>query len=265
MNLIESIKEIAVGAGEIMKSASDIHPSEAKAGHANFVTRYDAMVQEYLEGRLSALLPEATFVAEEEGQEVFKEEDKTGFTFVIDPIDGTSNFMKGLRPSVTSIGLLKDGMPYIGVVYDPYSDSMFYAEKGHGAFLNGKRIMSSDSPLSESLVSMGTAPYYEEEVSRSAFLLGHYYLTHSIDIRRSGSAAFDICLVASGVTGMFYEPRLCLWDYAAGACILEEAGGKITDFHGDPIPFTGKSQVLAASRGVVEGGNYLPPSELTAF
>ena len=262
MNLLDKIKEAAYGAGEIMKSASGIRPSEAKSGHANFVTKYDALVQDYLEKQLSAALPEATFVAEEEGQEVFKEEDKTGFTFVIDPIDGTSNFMKAWRPSTTSIGVLKDGKPYSGVIYDPYMDRMFCAEKGKGAFLNNVQIHSSEDPLSRSLVCMGTAPYYEEEVSRSAFLLGHWYLLRSIDIRRSGSAAFDICSVAAGNIGLFYEPRLCLWDFAAGACILEEAGGKITDFYGNPLTYTGKSSILAASPGVVAGGDYLPPKEL---
>ncbi len=262
MELLERIREAARGAGEIMKSASDIRPSEIKSGHANFVTEYDALVQEYLEEKLAGILPEATFVAEEEGQEVFKEQDKTGFTFVIDPIDGTSNFMKGLRPSVTSIALLKDGKPYLGVIYDPYSDSMYYAEKGRGAYLNGSRIMSSEAPLSGSLVSMGTAPYYEKEVSASAFVIGHRYLQRSIDVRRSGSAAYDLCLVASGVTGLFFEPRLCLWDYAAGACIVCEAGGRITDFLGNPLSFTGKSSIVAASQGIVKEGGYLPPEEL---
>ena len=259
MNILEKIKEAAYGAGEIMKSATGIRPAEIKSGHANFVTKYDAMVQEYLEKELIKAIPDATFVAEENGQEVFKKEDETGYTFVIDPIDGTSNFLKGWRPSTTSIGLLKDGQPYIGVVYDPYSDSMYYAEKGKGAFLNGEQIHSSLSPLSDSLVAMGTAPYYEEKYTRQAFELGHYYLLRSIDIRRSGTAAYDICLVAAGVTGMFYEPRLCLWDYAAGACILEEAGGKMTDFSGNPLTYRGWSSILAVSEGVYREGKHLPP------
>ena len=180
---------------------------------------------------------------------------------MVDPIDGTSNFMKAYRPSVTSIGVLKDGKPYAGVIYNPYTDQMFSAEAGCGAYENGQRFFSSEDPLSQSLVAMGTAPYYEEEVSRSAFLMGHWYLLRSIDIRRSGSAAWDLCMVAAGHLGLFYEPRLCLWDYAGEACIMEEAGGRITDIYGGELFYQGSSSIVAASRGVSRE-EYLPPAEL---
>ena len=210
---------------------------------------------------LSRILPEAHFVGEEEGQEIFLPEYGKGFTFVVDPIDGTSNFMRDYELSVTSIALLKDGRPYIGVIYNPYADRIFYAEKGCGAFENGRQIFTSPDPLSHSLVSMGTAPYYADEITHSAFEIGNWYLKRSIDIRRSGSAAWDLCLIASGRTGLFYEPLLCLWDYAAGACILEEAGGTITDMHGEILAYRGKSSILAVTAGVAKE-DYLPPVEL---
>ena len=258
--LLQNIMDAARGAGKIIKEASDRKIAGiSKEGHANFVTKYDALVQEYLLDRLSQILPEAHFVGEEEGKEVFLEEYRQGYTFVIDPIDGTSNFMKGYRPSVTSIGLLKDGRPELGVIYQPYTDEMFWAERGEGAYHNGVKLHTSASPLSDSLVSLGSAPYYGERISRMAFDLGHWYLQRSIDIRRSGTAAWDLCQVASGVTGVFFEPVLCLWDYTAGACILEEAGGKITDLRGRELDYTGKSSILAVSGGVLEGGDYLPP------
>ena len=262
MSLREDIIKAAYGAGEIMRSApTSVAYEKSKEGHANFVTEYDSRVQQYLQKELSAILPEAHFVGEENGSEIFLPEYADGFTYVVDPIDGTSNFMKAYRPSVTSIGVLKDGKPYAGVIYNPYTDQMFSAEAGCGAYENGQRFFSSEDPLSQSLVAMGTAPYYEEEVSRSAFLMGHWYLLRSIDIRRSGSAAWDLCMVAAGHLGLFYEPRLCLWDYAAGACILEEAGGRITDIYGRVLTCRGSSSIVAVSRGVSRE-EYLPPAEL---
>lgn len=260
--LLRKIISAAYGAGEIMVNASP-HDEDvmAKGGRANYVTVFDEKVQEFLLKELSRILPEAHFVGEEEGQEIFLPEYGKGFTFVVDPIDGTSNFMRDYELSVTSIALLKDGRPYIGVIYNPYADRIFYAEKGCGAFENGRQIFTSPDPLSHSLVSMGTAPYYADEITHSAFEIGNWYLKRSIDIRRSGSAAWDLCLIASGRTGLFYEPLLCLWDYAAGACILEEAGGTITDMHGEILAYRGKSSILAVTAGVAKE-DYLPPVEL---
>ena len=260
--LLTQIRDAAKGAGEIMLHASfDSSSVMSKEGHANFVTIYDKKVQEFLIRHLSKILPEAHFVGEEEGKESFLPEYESGYTFVIDPIDGTSNFMKAYRPSVTSIALLKEGVPYIGVIYNPYTNQLFSAEKNRGAFLNNTLLQPNETPLSESLVGMGTAPYYGEEISRSAFEIGLWYLLRSIDIRRSGSAAWDLCMVAAGHTGLFFEPRLSLWDYAAGACILQEAGGIITDLYGNPLSYRGISSICAASKGVATG-NYLPPTEM---
>ena len=255
--LVERIAAAARQAGSIIRSAGTQKGIEEKEGRANFVTEYDDKVQEYLIGALSEIWPEAHFVGEEEGKEIFPETYARGFTFIIDPIDGTSNFMRGYDLSVTSIGLLKDGEPYIGVVYNPYSDQMFTAKKGLGAYENGRRLFTSQEPLRTSLVSMGTAPYYEDELTKRAFVLGHEYLRRSLDIRRSGSAAYDLCLIASGRTGLFFEPLLQVWDYCAGALIVEEAGGKVTDFDGAPLSFRGKSSVCAVAAGVAKEP-YLP-------
>ena len=259
---LEEIKRIAREAGDIFQ---DVTPhredSLSKEGHANFVTRYDQQVQRFLMQSLTRLMPEAHFVGEENGQEIFEPSYGQGYTFVVDPIDGTSNFLKGYRPSVVSIGVLKDGRPHMGVIYSPYTRELFWAMKGLGAYCNEDPIRQSASPLSESLVSMGTAPYYEEEVSHSAFEVGFHYLRRSIDIRRCGSAAYDLCLVAQGRCGLFFEPRLCLWDYMAGAVIVEEAGGVVTDMKGAPLSYRGKSSVLAAT-GAVAKEDYLPPAEL---
>ncbi len=255
--ILEAIREAALQAGEIMRTAHNSNDADqVKGGHSNFVTIYDKKIQLFLMDKLSEILPEANFLGEEEGKDVFKEDYKKGYTFVIDPIDGTSNFMHGYGASVTSIGLLKDGKPYIGVVYNPWSDQMFYAERGKGAFENGKPIHTSDEPLSLSLVTFGTAAYYPE-MHRPAFELGYKYLPKCVDIRRSGSAAWDICMVAGGRTGLYVEPVIQIWDYAAGAAILLEAGGTFTDLNGDEVSFEGPSAVAAASAGVAREV-YLP-------
>ena len=250
--VLNRICEIAREAGDIMLEGSEKIRNlkiENKSGHGNFVTEYDSKIQKFLYEKLPEVLPEANFVGEENGQEVFKEEYRKGFTFVIDPIDGTTNFIKGWNESVVSIGLLKDCEPYIGVIFNPYSDWMFSAERGKGAFLNDSPIHTSDEPLSDTLIIMGTCPYYSD-LSDKAFVLGREALRRSIDIRRGGSAATDLCRLASGQAGMFFELKLGLWDYTAGAAILIEAGGSLTDIKGNPLTYTKASSVVALSKGV---------------
>lgn len=257
MELRNQIEAIAIEAGKIMLSADSIQAAtDEKSGHANFVTKYDKKVQEFLFAELARVLPEASFVGEEEGAESFREEYRKRYAFVIDPIDGTTNFIKAYRPSVTSIGLLLDGKPFIGVVYNPYQGIMYSAERGKGSYRNGIRIHSSEEPLARSIFSMGTAPYYEELTARS-FKIAEKYLHRTIDMRRSGTAAWDLCLLATGITGLYYELKLGLWDFTAGAVIAEEAGCVLTDIDGNPLTYDGPSSVLAVSSGVARE-NYLP-------
>ena len=252
---VDDIAGIVREAGRIMKG---MHPSkvEAKEGHSNYVTECDKQLQEFLYSRLHALIPEANFVGEEEGREVFLPEYKKGLVFIVDPIDGTSNFIFDYKPSVISVGMLKDGAPYVGVVYNPYSDEMFTAKKGNGAYLNGERIVSSADPLEKSLVIFGTAPYNTRLKDRT-FAFAQYYYDHCVDLRRSGTSAWDLCCVACGRAGLFFELTLGLWDYAAGACILMEAGGKLTDDRGKELDYSGRTGVIAVSQGVARQ-EYMP-------
>ena len=120
---IDEIIKIVKEAGDILLSAK--HPKiMEKSGHANFVTEIDEKVQRFLVEKLKAILPEAEFLGEEDGQDVFSAKMASGYCFVIDPIDGTSNFIYEYRPSVISVGLLKDGKPYMGVVYNPYDEKI---------------------------------------------------------------------------------------------------------------------------------------------
>ena len=246
--MIERIKSIAKQAGKIMLSASDPKIKE-KAGHANFCTETDEEIQKFLIKELSDMLPEASFVGEEDGQDEFNDKMKHGFAFVIDPIDGTSNFIYSYRPSVVSIGLLKDGKPYIGVVYNPFSNEMYSAAAGQGAYMNDERIMSSDAPLSDTLAVFGTSPYYEEFQGKS-FDMAKKLLPQCVDLRRSGTSAWDMCCVATGRCGLYYELRIQLWDYAAAALIATEAGCTVTDSTGKPLSYTGYTSVICRSRGI---------------
>ena len=140
----------------------------------------------------------------------------------------------------------KNGEKYIGVVYNPYLDEMFTAERGKGAFLNGRPIHVSRNPLSEGIVLFGTAPYYEE-LSKKSFQMAYAYFKKALDVRRSGSAAIDLCSIAAGRAELYFELRLSPWDFAAGALIVEEAGGVVTTVEGGAVTLGQKCSVLATN------------------
>ena len=243
-SLVDKIADVVRDCGKIMLEAvrtSDM--VDAKEGHANFVTTYDKKVQETLKEKLTEILPAAAFVGEEDD---IHASIQRGLAFIVDPIDGTTNFIKDYHVSAISVGLINNGKSYIGVVYNPYLDEMFTAERGKGAFLNGKPIHVSRNPLSEGIVLFGTAPYYEE-LSRKSFDLAYEYFRQALDIRRSGSAAIDLCSIAAGRAEIYFELRLSPWDYAAGSLIVEEAGGVVTTVDGGEITFERPCSVLAAN------------------
>ncbi len=250
LQLTEKIEEIVKEAGKIILSASDEdYGIDSKQGHANYVTKYDKKVQEFLFEKLSVLLPEASFLGEEEGADGFSEKYRTGWLFIVDPIDGTTNFIRGYYASTISVGLFKDGRPYIGVISQPYLNHVFTACRGCGAYDNGRKIMTSELPLKDSIIAIGTSPY-RPDLWKKTMKHAESYLMKGLDLRRSGSAAWDCCMVASGAAGVFFEFALSLWDYAAGAVIIQEAGGFIRDIYGDDLHFDGPSSILAYGRGI---------------
>ncbi|MCR5685554.1 MAG: inositol monophosphatase [Lachnospiraceae bacterium] len=248
--MIERIKDIARKAGQIMMDATRPKIME-KSGHANFCTETDEKIQAFLIEELQKVVPEASFLGEEDGQDVFTSKMSKGYCFVIDPIDGTSNFIYGYRPSLVSIALLSDGKPYMAVVFDPYDDMMFSAVSGEGAYLNTERIYSSDAPLKDSLVVFGTAPYYTELRERT-FDIAQKLMPLCVDLRRSGTAVWDFCCVAMGSCNMYFELKIQLWDYAAAALIAEEAGCVVTDTDGNTLSYKGPTSVVCRARGVKE-------------
>lgn len=243
--ILEKIEEKLRICGDIILNADrSLAIIDEKSGHANLVTTYDKMVQEKLMTFLSEILPEAKFVGEEGDEE--KSDVSEGYVFIVDPIDGTTNFVKDYHMSCISVGLLKDGEPYIGAVFNPYLNEMFTAIRGEGAFLNGNLIHVSEQPLSNGVVLFGSAPYYEE-LHQKSFDTAFYYFKKAMDIRRSGSAALDLCHVACGRAELFFELRVCPWDFAAGALIVTEAGGKVSTFEGTPLIYDGKCSILATN------------------
>ena len=216
--------------------------AKEKTGPEDLVTNYDRLVQSHLEQKLRALLPEAGFLGEE-GLRVRSED---GAVFIIDPIDGTMNFSRGYQRSCISVALARGDRMELGVVYDPYQEELFWAQRGKGAFLNGRPIRVSKRPLEAGLVMFGTSPYYRAIADRT-FALARALFDRSLDVRRSGSAAIDLCAVAAGRAEVFYEILLSPWDYAAAGLILEEAGGVIGSLEGGEVSLTERSSVLAAN------------------
>ncbi len=243
----DMIEEIIRAAGEIMLSANTERKNAIteKIGDSNFVTEYDLSVQQFLKEKLSALFPTASFFAEEDGEQETDLENE--YTFIIDPIDGTTNFVNGFNHSSISVALAKNKEVIFGAVYDPYANDYFHAVKNNGAYLGDKTIRVSDRDASRAVILVGSAPYYKERFSRTVADLVYAIMQNFADFRRTASAALDICYVASGRADGFCEPRLSPWDYAAGILILKEAGGIATDFRGNDICLTRPSSSIFSS------------------
>ena len=246
--VLDKTEELVKECGKIMLNAQrDSSMVSLKEGHANFVTTYDKAIQERLRKGLLEILPEATFIGEEEDIHPGL---SRRYAFVVDPIDGTTNFIRDYKQSCISVALLENSIQMMGVVYNPYLDEMYTAIKDEGAFLNGTRIKVSDNSLEDGIVIIGTSPYYQE-YNQKSFDLAYQYFQKALDIRRSGSSALDLCNIAAGRAEVFFELRLSPWDYAAGALIVKEAGGTVTTQEGGNLIFDGPCSVFATN-GIVE-------------
>lgn len=246
-SVLFEIIRIARSCGAIMLEADRTSANVLmKSGKADFVTEYDKMIEKKLKTELPALIPGSQFMGEEGDS---AQDMNRGFVFVVDPIDGTTNFIRDYHYSCVSIGLLRDGEQYIGVVYNPYTDEVFAAQKGCGAYCNGREIHTTTNTLSESVVIFGSSPYYPE-LHRRTFDVAFSLFERGLDIRRSGSAALDLCSVAAGRGDMFFELILYPWDFAAGSLLITEAGGMITQTDGSPLTLDKPCSVFA-SNGII--------------
>ena len=206
----------------------DLNRVELK-GKANFVSYVDKKAEEIIVESLRKLLPDSGFITEE--GTAYDSGEK--YRWVIDPLDGTTNFIHGAPPFAVSIGLMEREEIILGVVYEITRNECFYAWKGSKAMLNGKEIRVSEaSTTEEALISTGF-PYGEIKHTDEFIETIKYFMTNSHGVRRFGSAATDLSYVAAGRFEAFWEIGLSPWDVAAGAIILQQAGGHVTDFRGN--------------------------------
>ena len=237
--MITQVIDIVRNASELMTKDITI---EQKGNESNYVTSADENVQLYLEEQLTSLIPDSTFLGEESVNKVTGGE----YIWVVDPIDGTANFIRELGSSVISVGLVKNGKPYLGVIYDPFKNEMFYAEKGKGAFLNGKLISVSGRDFRHSIICTA-ASQYNKQLAQPCFNILQKVYHQADDFRRFGAAAIEMAYLAAGRIELFFEIRLFPWDMAAGELIVEEAGGCIEYLYEDRLPLDRPAGIIATN------------------
>lgn len=249
--LLKEMIRVARQCGEWMSRADIEHVDRReKTSGKDIVTECDLQIQKHAVAELSRAFPNAGFIGEEDT--VFASPG-AGLTFIIDPIDGTSNFVHRFGHSCTSIACVKEREPIAAVVFNVFSNELFCAEKGAGAFLNERPIRVSEASLAESLVLFGTSPY-NSNTTAATFSAVQSIFPRCQDVRRSGSAALDLCYVAAGRAGMYFEYELSLWDYAGGALIVSEAGGRCLTLAGEGLCFDtpGKSSCIAGNVNIIQ-------------
>ena len=209
------------------------------------MTQVDVCIQEFVRAGLESLCPEIQFMGEEKDNHTI---DFSKPFWIMDPVDGTTNLIHDFKCSCISLALCVHGKIVFGVICHLYLNELFYAIRGKGAWLNGKRLsVSRTTELSQGLICTGTSPYYKKELGASVFedLKNVYF--NCEDIRRTGSAALDMAWVAAGRADACFERRLCPWDFAAGIILIEEAGGSVSDFLGAPLEFYKKCDVIGGN------------------
>ncbi|RBQ27527.1 MULTISPECIES: inositol monophosphatase family protein [Arcobacteraceae] len=225
--LIKIIKK----AGKILKKGFYSNKDVTFKAKKDLVTKYDVAVENYLKKEFSKRFKEFNIIAEES--------DNSNIEFnnsiIIDPIDGTTNFVNGVPHTAISVGVYKDKKPYLAVVYNPILDELYVAKIGKGAFLNGEKLsVSTEYDLQKSLLATGfpyTSGSNEDDLNDVLKKIKDV-LPHCQDLRRLGSASIDLCMVAKGTFEGYYEMNLKPWDVSAGVLILSEAGGKVTNIKG---------------------------------
>jgi len=230
--MLQTAIEAAKKAGTFLRESKDKELKiERKSSSIDLVTQIDTEAEKIIVDNIRKKYPDHTILGEEGGES----STASAFRWIIDPLDGTVNFTHGLPIYCVSIGVEHNGAMIAGVVYDPNNDELYTAERGKGAYLNGNRIYVSDTgKLIESVLITGF-PYDIHENPDHAIERFIDFLTQAQAIRRLGSAAIDLCYVAAGRADGFWEVFLKPWDIAAGILLVEEAGGKVTDFKGNPI------------------------------
>ena len=220
--------------------------AQSKGETYNLVTAADIASDQEIIRIIKSRYPSHSLLTEESGEKINSSE----YCWIIDPLDGTNNFYHKFPMFCVSVALYKNGTPLIGVVFDPLKKELFCAEKNRGAYLNTKRIEVSDTnKLNKSLLALGF--YYERGtlMRKSLDQMKKFFYENVHGIRRTGSAALDLCYTACGRIDGYWELKLNPWDYAAGSLIVMEAGGKVTDTRGKKYDLMMKN-IVASNRKI---------------
>lgn len=223
------MQAVEAGAAELTRFFNGKFNISNKEGINNLVTEADHASEKAIIEVISRQYPDHHILGEEGGAL-----EKTGdYKWIIDPIDGTVNFANGIPICCVSIGIEQEGKMIMGAVYNPLMNELFFAERGKGASLNGKKIQVSDKTQVEKSCLVTGFPYTYLDEKNGPLQVFERLIRKGIPVRRLGSAAIDLCWVAAGRFDGFYEHKLQAWDSAAGFLLVEEAGGKVTDFQGN--------------------------------
>jgi len=252
----EKLKQITLQVTRLAREAGDFQLTELKnfelnriehKGRSNDLVSYvDKETEQMLITGLTKLIPEAGF----ETEEGTIEQSSTGLRWVIDPLDGTTNFLHKIPAFSVSIALVQDDELLSGVVHEPSRNECFYAWKDGGAYLNGEAIaVSTIETLNDSLIATGF-PYSLRGKSEEYFKLIRHFVETTHGVRRLGSAAIDLCYVACGRFEAYFEFNLKPWDVAAGILIIREAGGIVSNYSGGPDGCQTAEEVCAASKNI---------------
>ena len=240
---LEAALSAAKQAGEVLRAGFGAEHAITYKGEVDFVTEVDEEAERVIREELLGTFPSYGMLAEE-GGELAGEADAR---WIVDPLDGTTNYAHGLPIFCVSVALERAGEGVLGVVHDPIGDETFVAEQGRGATLNAEPIKVSDTDeLIGALIATGF-PYDRVEMPEALELFGRFAAT-TRGMRRLGSAALDLCYVALGRLDGYYERGIWPWDLAAGSVILEEAGGKLTNYRGDALDLDGREIVASNGR-----------------
>jgi myo-inositol-1(or 4)-monophosphatase len=228
--MLDRIEAVARESGARIRAAKGF-TIESKGTLSNIVTTADSENEEFLRAELARLIPGSAFVGEEGEQDSIL---RDGYTWIVDPIDGTMNFSRGIPECAVSVALLKDGKPYIGVVYNPFTDILWKAERGKGAYRNGARIHVSERPFEDGLLCTAWSTYDKSLAPRCFEVIEDLYPKCN-DIRRTGTAACELAMLAEGAVDLYFEIRLAPWDHAAADVCILEAGGCLCSIEGEAV------------------------------
>lgn len=245
--LCDNVVQLTAEAGDFIRGERKHFALSAveQKGHNDLVSYVDKTAEQMLVDGLKELLPDSGFITEENTSN----SKGAVYNWIIDPLDGTTNFVHGLPCFCISIGLLCSEELVLGVIYELNLDECFYAWKNGGAYMNGSQIFVSDAlKLKDSLIATGF-PYHDYERMKPYMEVFDYCMRNTHGLRRLGSAAADLAYVACGRFESFYEYGLNAWDVAGGIVLVQEAGGIVTDFNGGTNTLFGK-EIIASCPGV---------------